>query len=383
MTKAYYIDTFSTGHLHEMFNASSLMMFASMYDHIEYRASSSSYEHVLLLLGSLPENVSYQPLRVIDAYKGWKRFRFFYKQFQALVHNVLFILFTPKGNDILFNYNTLAALPAMNRVARYTKNRILQICHGEMAELEKPYSKNRLLRRGVRLLKQGKNIADNMYFAVLGKAIYTNVFPLVGHDVQKKLLYFEHSAIFSDKSENIQKEHSKLIIGTIGAMRESKGESMLVKLAQQLKGCPNLEIRCLGKCTLPKETMTEAGITIPDSCYERYLTREELYEQIKQLDYALFLFPTDLYKYTASGSVFDAVVCKTPILALANDYFKGLFAAYGDFGYLEDDIENLAQRIQWLVNQGECRPDWEMSRLCERMSPDAVAEQFSKQWKNR
>lgn len=381
MTKAYYIDTFSTGHLHEMFNASSLLMFASMYDRIEYRASRSSYEHVVQHLGALPENVSYRPLHVMDAYKRWKRFRFFYKQIQALVHNVLFILFTPKGYDLIFNYNTWAALPAMNKVARYSKNRILQICHGEMAELEKPYSKNRLLRRGVRLLQYGGNIADNMYFAVLGKAIYNNVFPLVGQEVQKRLLYFEHSAIFSEKNENIQKKHSKLIIGTIGAMRESKGESLLVKLAQQLKGCPNLEIRCLGKCTLPKETMTEAGIIIPDSCYDKYLTREDLYEQIKQLDYALFLFPADLYKFTASGSVFDAVVCKTPILALSNEYFKGLFDSYGDFGYIEDDLENLARRIQWLVNQGECGADWEMSQLCERMSPDAVAKQFSKQWK--
>ena len=380
MTKAYYIDTFSTGHLHEMFNASSLLMFASMYEHVEYRASRSSYEHVQQLLSKLPDNVSFRPLHVIDAYKGWKRFRFFYKQIQAIVHNVLFILFTPKGNDILFNYNTLAALPAMNRVARCSNNRILQICHGEMAELEKPYSKNRLLRRGVLLLQHGKNIADNMYFAVLGKAIYTNVFPLVGQDIQKRLLYFEHSAVFSEKNEKLPKKDSQLIIGTIGAMRESKGESVLVKLAQKLKGYPNLEIRCLGKCALPKETISETGINIPKSIYDKYLTREEMYEQIKQLDYALFLFPADLYKYTASGSVFDAIVCQTPILALTNDYFKGLFASYGDFGYLEDDIEHLAQRIQWLVNQREHGTIWEMKPLCESISPDAVAEQFSKQW---
>jgi Glycosyltransferase len=380
MKQAYYIDTFSTGHLHEMFNASSLQMFAAMYDHIEYRASRSSYEHVVQLLGNLPDNVTYHPIAVANAYKGWKRMRFLLKQLQALFHNVKYILCCPKNCDIIFNYNTLAALPAMNKAAMHTKKRILQVCHGEMAELAMQYSKNRLLRRGVRLLQSGKQIASNLYFAVLGKAIYNNVYPLVGEGIQKRLLFFEHSAIMESLKEKPKKGTDKLIIGTIGAMRESKGESTLIKLADKLKGRADVEIRCIGKYTLQKQVMEEAGIVVPDLSANMFFTREELYDQIRQLDYALFLFPRDLYKYTASGSVFDAIACGTPILSLTNDYFEGLFATYGDFGYLEKDLDALAQRIIWLTVHEKEKIDWDMQGLQMAISPRNVAEQFKKHW---
>lgn len=380
MRQAYYIDTFSTGHLHEMFNASSLLMFAAMYDHIEYRASHSSYEHVVQLLGNLPDNVAYRPIAIVNAYKGWKRMRFLLKQLQALFHNVKYILCCPKDYDIIFNYNTLAALPAMNKAAMHTKKRILQVCHGEMAELATPYSKNRLLKKGVRLLQSGKHIANNLYFAVLGKAIYDNVYPLVGEGVQRRLLYFEHSAVWESLKEKTRKDTNKLIIGTIGAMRESKGESSLIKLASILKGSENLEIRCIGKYTVPKHVMEEAGIVVPEPSTNAFFTRDELYDQIRQLDYALFLFPPSLYKYTASGSVFDAIACGVPILSLINDYFEGLFASYGDFGYLETNIDALVQRIKWLVNHGAHGYKWDMKGLRNSIRPQNIAEEFKKQW---
>ena len=380
MRQAYYIDTFSTGHLHEMFNASSLMMFAAMYDHIEYRASRSSYKHAVQLLANLPDNVTYRPIAIVNAYKGWKRMRFLLKQLQALFHNVKYILCCPKDYDIIFNYNTLAALPAMNKAAMHTKKRILQVCHGEMAELAMPYSKNRLLRKGVQLLQSGKQISNNLYFAVLGKAIYDNVYPLVGELVKTHLLYFEHSAVMKSLKEKPKKETYKLIIGTIGAMRESKGESSLIELANKLKGYANLEIRCIGKYTVPKHVMKEAGIVVPMPSSDAFFTRDELYDQIHQLDYALFLFPRDLYKFTASGSVFDAIACGVPILSLTNDYFEGLFATYGDFGYLENNLDALMQRIKWLVEQDACRPDWNMVKLRQKISPQGIAEQFQKRW---
>lgn len=380
MNKAYYIDTYSTGHLHEMFNASSLLMFATMYDHVEYRASRSSYEHVVRLVGKLPDNVSYQPIAVVNAYKGWKRMRFFYKQIQAILHNVAFILFTPDEYDVIINYNTLAALPAMNRMAGRVRKRILQICHGEMAELAMPYSKNRLLRRGVRLLQSGKNIASNLYFAVLGEAIYKNVLPLVSADIRERLLYFEHSAVYCEEKPASNRKQEKLVVGTIGAMRESKGESSLILLARMLADQPNVEIRCIGKSTLPKQTLEDAGISIPEVIYNKFLTREKLYEQIRQLDYALFLFPPALYRFTASGSVFDAIACGVPILSLSNEYFQGLFANYGDFGYLEKNLPDLARRIGLLVNNGEEQTKWHMQTIRLALSPQMVAEQFRKQW---
>ena len=46
MKKLLYIDTFSTGHIHEMFDASSLRMFGDLYDEIVYCANKDSIENI-------------------------------------------------------------------------------------------------------------------------------------------------------------------------------------------------------------------------------------------------------------------------------------------------------------------------------------------------
>ena len=46
MKKLLYIDTYSTGHLHEMFDASSLRMFCDMYDEVRYYANKDSIDNV-------------------------------------------------------------------------------------------------------------------------------------------------------------------------------------------------------------------------------------------------------------------------------------------------------------------------------------------------
>lgn len=381
MSKAYYIDTYSTGHLHEIFDASSLLMFSHMYDHVEYRASRTSYEHVIGLLGELPKNVTYSPIRVANIFAGWSKAKGLLKQIQATIHNTAYIINAPEGCDIIFNYNTLAALPIMNIAARYTQNRILQICHGELTELKTGASKHIMLRQGVKLLQSSNNhVAENMYFAVLGKAIYENVCPLVGRDIQSRLMSFDHSTIFPNEENHGESSSGKLVIGTIGGLREGKGRSAFIELARHLKNMPNVELRCIGRVMMTPAELCELGVTVPEHACERYLTREELYEQIRQLDYALFLFQPDVYKLTASGSVFDAIACGVPILSLTNDYFEGLFESYGDFGYLEKDYDSLVQRIEWLAGQDAKRPQWNMSKLRKDISPHGIAERFREQW---
>lgn len=380
MKKAYYIDTYSTEHLHEIFDASSLLMFSYMYEHVEYRASRSSYAHVVALLGSLPKNVTYAPIAVAHVFSGWSKGKGFLKQIQATIHNTYYILCVQKGYDIIFNYDTLAALPFMNIAARFTCNRILQVCHGELLELHTGASKHIFLRRGLQLLRSDNRIAKNIFFAVLGNAIYRNVFPLVGKDVKARMLSFEHSTIFPPVECPPKHKKDKLIIGTIGGLRENKGLYALKQIAQRVKHMPNVELRSIGRIVLSEAELDEMGIVVPEQVHQRYLTRDELYEQIRQLDYALFLFQPEVYRFTASGSVFDAIVCETPILSLSNDYFRELFDSYGNFGYLENDLDSIVQRIEWLAEHGKSKHQWDMQNLRTKICPRAVAEQFAKQW---
>lgn len=379
MKNALYIDTYSTNHLHEMFDAASLAMFAAMYDHVEYRAAKSSMHQVLALLKHLPDNVSYSPIFTVEENKGWRKARRFIKQLQAILHNVWYIITAPKGFDIIINYNTLAALPMVNFVAAKTHKRVLLICHGELKEMRFPHSRNPLLKSGLNVL-QKKKIADSLFLAVLGKSIYFNVCPLLGKSAKEKLLYFEHPVILSN--DIIQRSRcagNKLIIGTIGSMRDSKGLAEVVALAKRLKDNPHVEFRSIGRINISDDERNSMGIVIPKNINEGFLSRPDLYNQIRQLDYALFLFPPDIYKYTASGSVMDAIACQTPIIAIKNDYFTSLFSQYGEFGYLEsnaDDVYGLIMKLSQLSTL----PHHALHNIQHGLNPRVVAQQFAPHW---
>ena len=64
-----------------------------------------------------------------------------------------------------------------------------------------------------------------------------------------------------------------------------------------------------------------------------------------QIDYALFTYKLNSYKYTASGALIDAINFEKPIIALSNDYVKSYFDIYGNIGYLCNSYEELKNKI--------------------------------------
>lgn len=380
MKKAYYIDTYSVEHLHEMYDASSLKMFAVMYDKIEYRASLSSYMNVRILLGNqLPESVRYKSIWVG---KGGCFLYNVVKQFVATIVNVFYIIKAGKNADTILNYNTAMALRFINVAAKISKGRVLVVCHGEMQDLVVKRKTSPLFKWGMSLFKDTRlKIADGLYFAVLGNVIKKNVIDIVSPQAGKKVLSFDHTAIF-DKISMTEHDHNhnnKLILGMIGHLRESKGFSEYMNLASHLKNNSMVEFRAIGRIWIDKYKIEESGIVLPEGVGNESLTRQEMYDMIRELDYVVCLFPKEGYKFTASGSIFDAIDCERPILSLYNDYFSGLFDTCGQFGYLENTMDDLINRIEWLcLNKGEIT--WNIKSIKEKLQPESAAERFVKQW---
>lgn len=380
MKKAYYIDTYSTKHIHEMYNASSLQMFAAMYEHIEYRCSKTSLYHVKKLLGVLPKNVTERTIVLINSWGRFGKIKRFLKQIQAIFYNTFFILKAPKDFDVIINYNTVPALPFVNWACKISKRRVLQVCHGEMADLAVKRPTSALFKWGLSLLtKPNAKIAPNLFLAVLGNSIKNNLKGLISSQAEQKLLSFDHSAVFDTIPLFPNNSSSKLVIGVIGAMRPSKGLENFIELSESFKNNNRIEFRIIGKTLLNRNIYEKLGIIFPSESTNKYLSREEMYNHVRQLDYVLFLFSSELYKFTASGSVFDAIDCERPVLGLENDYFSEMFKVCGDFGYLEPSLDDLKKRILWLVDNKES-VSWNLKKVKEYFQPENVAKHFKKVW---
>lgn len=80
------------------------------------------------------------------------------------------------------------------------------------------------------------------------------------------------------------------------------------------------------------------------------LSDVEFETKILMLDFVLFFYNSDSYKYTASGAFFDCVKYEIPFIAIKNDFFNYYQEKYGPIGYLEDDYESLENRIVLILN---------------------------------
>lgn len=377
MKKLLYIDTFSTGHIHEMFDASSLKMFGDLYDEIVYCANKDSIENIKHLLGEMPSSIKVKSVNIVDIYKPFGKLRRFLKQLQAAVLDCWYIATVSKNTDVVINYMTALALYPINWAARITDKRVLVVCHSDIQEVLGHNKVSWLFEKSIHMLdKAGVKIAKNLWFAVLSDAILDNVLPLVSPQVKEKMLAFDHTAIFDRIPKKSHITSGKLILGYVGGLRANKGGDVFLKLAKHYKNNSQIEFRIIGNTSDQRDKLNEAGVIIPDGVGDFFISRELMYDNICDLDYVLYCFPPEGYKYTASGTVFDAIDCERPILAIKNDYFSGLFKVCGEFGYLEEDYDNLVKRINWLIsNRNEV--NWNMKKVKDYLRPESAAKRFS------
>lgn len=383
MKKLLYIDTYSTGHLHEMFDASSLRMFCDMYDEVRYYANKDSIDNVEHLLGELPKNVKVSIINVVNIFKPIGKLRRFLKQIQSTLLCCWYIATTSKDADIVINYMTAIALYPINWVARITNRRVLVVCHSDIQEVLGHNKVSFLFKKSIHMFDNANvKIAKNLCFAVLSDAILDNVLPLMSTQVKEKMLAFDHTAIFDRIPKKSHVTSSKLILGYVGGLSPKKGGDVFLKIAKHYKYNSQIEFRIIGNTSGQRDKLNKAGVIIPDGVGDFFISRELMYDNICDLDYVLYCFPPEGYKYTASGTVFDAIDCERPILAIRNDYFSGLFKVCGDFGYLEDDYDKLVNRIDRLILNRD-NGNWNMKKVKEYLRPESAAKRFSKsKWYN-
>lgn len=347
--KVYYIDTFSTNNMHEMYNASSLLMFSKIYDKVEYRSAYSSFINVQKLLKEFPNNIFYKRIFLPSLRKN--SYGRFIMQIIAIITNIFYII---KCNDCLvfINYNTAISLYPINLICKIFHRDVLICCHGELQDIENKRKTSWLFKQSIRFfIRPQTNIAQGLNFCVLSKSIYETIKNVMPYKISMRFTYFEHTAIFNTiPCKKTEPSQNKLIVGMSGGLRESKGLSNFIELAKRFKDNNSIEFRLIGRIQNSDKLKKEYGIVCPFGDRTSFIPREDMYYEIKKLHYGIFLFPADGYRYTASGSIFDMIDCETSIISLYNDYFNHLFSQYGKFGYLVNSLDEMENLINQIIN---------------------------------
>lgn len=374
------VDTYSQKSLHEMFNASLILMCSMIFTSVDLRISKSSYENYLKIIDiESPKNIEYNNVWVIE---GNSRFSLLMRYLFSAIQNIKFLIISPKNTILVFPYNNLFSLRVLNFFNKFCKKRILVFCHGEMegivVDVEKTGFLHRLLLKLARnfFLNQEVKISEGLYFSVLGDAIKQNISEIIDEKKASKFISVDHPYLFRSGNKKAQ-DDTELKVATVGTINKTKGLFSFLEFANKINSTIKEKIRIsvVGASTENFNLFNGSGIVLSSNNNNALLSRGDFNNKVNELDYILFFYPTNSYTITASGAIMDAINFEKPILALRNSYFQYVFNKYGSFGFLFENINEMVSKVEDLSNNKSI-PDIDFMSLKKRLTPEALSSQF-------
>lgn len=360
MENVKIVDYYAVGKFHEVVNYSFLKLFSSIYKQVKYVSGKSANQNIKRMLTQEDEHSSVNidccimPIYEQDTRRGahlrdlWGFFLTLYQYF-----------ITPYRTLIFYNYTNKFSLPLILLFNILLRKKIVFVFHGELEFLIGKVSFLKLsgwYKKSMQFSFHYLFDKSPSYPLVLGDSIKSNLLKIYPK-LESRILSIYHPCYFDDAvNYKIDKSHYPIKIGTVGSLNNAKGLNTLIELSIRLQDVIRenlLEIYSIGKVN---DKDVELVDTIRWIGSEKGLPRNEFEQYIKQLSYILYLYPTDSYKFTASGALMDAVKMGKPIIALHNDYFNHMLSN-NPIGYLGDSIDDIEYLIRQIIS-GSLKDDF-------------------------
>lgn len=370
-----YVSSFSVGTLHGMINRALLrmLMLDGRFD-VECHVASSAIESMKRTEGS----AAVKRWRKLAVNSGAGHPAMLLRYLVSACHN-LRILATSRRSDILFfNFNNLFSLRLTDLLCRILRRRTVICCHGEMEYLANASKHNRLYKRLMISLTKGyfnrhRRPASGLRFIVFGDVIRENLSPYLSDGLMAALHSVDHPVIASGEFSIPEPAGDSVDIGMAGIINSYKGADAYPPLAESLRDDRRLRFHAIGHFQCDPEPFRAAGIEV-SSDPSRPLPDHIFRREIENLDFLLFLYPTDTYRLIASGAILDALRFRRPAIGLRTDYFDYLFRKFGAFGYLADNEEELRRLLR---RSPELAKDFPFDSIAAKLSPESLSSRLS------
>lgn len=349
LNRIVLINTFASGHTHEMFDYCWVKMSALIADSTEVRFLSDHIQALENIEGKKFDKIKCKSVFCINKVS---RMRVAIRFFLGPLLDVWQLFYTKKSDVVIFLFNNTLALYFINFVNKLLRRRIIICCHGELESLILNQQTGGLLSRALQkscrnfFLSSKMKISEGLHFSVIGESIKGNLESIVAPQFLKCIISVDHPYVFRNAVDfaSRSKEKQTLKLGTIGGLDQAKGVDEYLMLVQIIKSkMHEVHFSHTGFSIAKEEEFIKLGVDIPQS--RKVWNRREYEQRIKENDFILFFYSSQNYKITASGAIMDAIKFEIPIIALKNDYFNYLFKRFGAFGYLCNNIEEMIDII--------------------------------------
>ncbi len=227
--------------------------------------------------------------------------------------------------------------------------------------------------------------SQNLSYVLLGASVARHVYA-TGLAPDGTCVILDHPTIFRHYSRPLEIQ-TPVVFGHAGYAHADKGFLTFLSLAEAFHFDDSLhgtaEFVVVGG-TDHQDKRVNASQRVRYATKGWPAPRHQYEAMFDSLTYSVFTYPSDAYRFRASGAVFDAMAFLTPIIALRNPYFEYIFDLSGDIGYLCDSPQELIERCRLVAidfpRDTYARQVVNLQRAQQHFGPPVIARQLQSQF---
>ncbi len=329
------IEANMTGWQHSFHNYCCIQVLSNLSDKITLFCSP---EHKECLNLNNNNKIEYKPIKVLKP--GTRRIHKFFLEYSQTMKIIKestadLIVFLSSFPNVQY-FHILAA-------RKFSDKKVVIMTHGEAEGLILPEKRWKFWSYPFWISKCFNHVLPrNIFRIVLGESILNNMKSFSDSD---QIYYIDQPRNNFKKKNDILPLTKNNIFAFIGNCLYKKGGESFIKAADIVKRNSGSIFEIIGAYDLDESIST--NLTLLSKPHEM-IPRNLFNEALEKVTYACFPYPSNTYKFTASGAVLDAVIYLKPIVYIKNDYFDGIFKEAGDIGYRCENEKEFIETIKKL-----------------------------------
>lgn len=219
-----------------------------------------------------------------------------------------------------------------------------------------------------------------------GKTIEEELFKMFPGFKRDNVISIDHPYNYESELlvNNLDKSNS-VIIANIGTGLMNKNSHLLYQLAEMQKyKIANYRVKFIQVGNVSPEVLSYSNTYVNILNNNEFIPFAVFEENIKQADYFIYFFKENtLYDLCPSGTFFDAIKYRKPIISLRNPFFDYYFRRLGNIGYLCDSVEEMSSIIDGLfLDDGKLYQEQlaALDKACEILSSENIRRSFLEQY---
>ena len=303
--------------------------------------------------------------------------------------------FSPGGADLIIADLAPATLHALRlNTLRHPGafRRIAAVLHGNASEIAGWRARNPFVR--ITQLRSAMSLAPRQTRFVVLEASIQRALLAVAPEFQGRIVTVPHPLPLregvrecTESTHDSESAGRPLKIGFLGAAQVKKGFGTFLSIARQLfRQWPGaVEFHAIGWLPPESENLDLACLARPPG--REKISRSDFVAALTGVDYVCMPYDPDLYRYSASGTLIDAVACGKPVLAIRSPTLDDLQQDFGDIGELGDTAEDLSAHIDRLIRARDLNryraQVATLSRIAMARSPQQLIHEWQAVWADK